>query len=298
MTQLAGALRELRDALGAPANARSLLVKRCQPETGLPVLPVARTPIQRGRPSEVLLRGSPRFVQRSQVKAAGCLALVASVREVHNGKRIVTGDAGSRRVQAAKAHTSCRGVRIAGALEERGGACEILCHAFASGVQRAELRAPGDISPVARLLKERSCPRDVARRSGAAHVQDAEPRTALHATPLTPLTEECGGARGVPIDAGAALVHRAKPRATLTNPGLAGLLVQRRGAGQVAKDVFPLLELCRELVARSGVPRLAGVAQLPGFRVAGMAPREREARAGEEEETPCDPAQGRDGYSL
>jgi hypothetical protein len=84
-------------------------------------------------------------------------------------------------------------------------------------------------------------------------------------------------ARRVGFDAAAAQVRDPCAGASVAHASLACLLEELGGSLVILKDVLSLLELDGELVARGGIARLTGAAELLGFGVPGMTSREREA---------------------
>jgi hypothetical protein len=89
--------------------------------------------------------------------------------------------------------------------------------------------------------------------------------------------EECERARRVAFDTPAAQIRGANAGAPVADASLARLLEELGGSLVVLEDVLSLLKLDGELVARGGIARITGAAELFGFSVSGMTTREREA---------------------
>jgi hypothetical protein len=81
------------------------------------------------------------------------------------------------------------------------------------------------------------------------------------------LLEKSNGTSRVALDAGGALVRDAETGAPFADTALACLVEQHGGAWVVAQNVFALLELYGELVARGDVTTLAGAAESLGLFV-------------------------------
>jgi CBS domain-containing protein len=128
-------------------------------------------------------------------------------------------------------------------------------------VERAEVRTARHVSAVARALEQHSRPCDIRRDTRAASIQHAEADAAVHRAAIAPLLKETERARRISLHAArAALGHDAEAGAPFADTSLARGIEQGSGTRLVAQNVLSLLELHRELVARGGVARLAGVA--------------------------------------
>jgi hypothetical protein len=152
-------------------------------------------------------------------------------------------------------------------LEELGGSGDVLSHAFAGSVQRAEIGASRYVASIACLLKERSCAHDILRHASALPVQNAEPRAALLGAAVASLAEKTQRTNGIALDAPATLVHDPEARTSFADAAFTCSLEQRGSAFVIPKDVLSLLKLDGEPVAGADRSRLAGAAQLFGLGV-------------------------------
>ncbi len=177
-----------------------------------------------------------------------------------------------------------RDLGVAALPEERGRHYVVLCDALAFGVLRREVRAAEHARSVARLLKERCCACDIARNTLARSIQCAESSTAFHGASLATPLVQFDGTDGVSLDAAAAaLEHEAEAGASVADAAAADGIEEHGGTRFVAQHVLTFLELDGELVASVHVAGIAGIAEAPGFLIARMASREREAGEGKQD---------------
>jgi hypothetical protein len=132
-------------------------------------------------------------------------------------------------------------------------------------------------------LEERCGLRGVLRNDGAFLVEKAQSRAAFHGAVLAPLLKERAGASRVAFHTAAALVDDAETGASVADTAFARFREQLGGTAIVLQNVLALLQLQRELVAGGGVSGIAGVAQLLGLGVSGVASRECDAGDCDEE---------------
>jgi hypothetical protein len=203
--------------------------------------------------------------------------------EHRGGDGVVPGDPGSSGVEAAKPQAAMRHIGSACSLEERGGASEVLPNAFPRRVEAAEVSASSSIPTVARTLKERRGLHNVSAHAGAFLIENAEARAAIHGAAIASLLQECTGASGVSLHPASPLIDDAETGASGADAALARFLEQLGGAGVILENVFALLELHGELIAGSGVPRSAGVAELSRFGVPRVAAGEHDGGHSHEE---------------